>query len=300
MNDSMLSEASDPSLRPHQDKPDAGDVVSPTRTHRDTASGPDIIVTDAATLVTVTGSPRRPLRPQLATTLRLHTDSAIDSPSAPAYQPSTLRQSQSAPTAPSQGPWVASPKAERLPSFRQLSKIADAGGEDPQAPVSYPHSAYPPPPTMPSQSPIMTIQPPLPLQHTSPSATYGYLPQTASASLQRDPYYTASPPSATYTAAPYYSRRRSIAYPNPPTLPGIPTASSSGESGGHRSSFTNDSYGTAQTTPIDSTSIDAAMRPILPPIPDLQQQSSLAAAGSFICDYSGCTAAPFQTQYLLK
>ncbi|KAL8923702.1 MAG: hypothetical protein Q9208_004454 [Pyrenodesmia sp. 3 TL-2023] len=37
-------------------------------------------------------------------------------------------------------------------------------------------------------------------------------------------------------------------------------------------------------------------RPILPPLPG----SGPMATGSFKCEYSGCTAPPFQTQYLLK
>ncbi|KAK4547041.1 hypothetical protein LTR36_001262 [Oleoguttula mirabilis] len=96
----------------------------------------------------------------------------------------------------------------------------------------------------------------------------------------------------------YYTDRRASAAttaagPFPPSLPSAST--SSGESHGHTGSST-DGYSTAHTTPIDlPLAADGTPRPILPPPAGM----SILMAG-FKCDFSGCTAEPFQTQYLLS
>ena len=58
-----------------------------------------------------------------------------------------------------------------------------------------------------------------------------------------------------------------------------------------------DAYSTAHTTPIDIP--DDSPRPMPPPPPKQPQNATLIPTG-FKCDYPGCTAIPFQTQYLLK
>ncbi len=56
------------------------------------------------------------------------------------------------------------------------------------------------------------------------------------------------------------------------------------------------SFSTAPSPHSHSMEIDRT-RPILPPLPAMPNQ---IMTGSFKCDHPGCTAAPFQTQYLLK
>jgi hypothetical protein len=108
-----------------------------------------------------------------------------------------------------------------------------------------------------------------------------------------------SPPQ--YPTAAYYHNRRSSsvlteAPPSfPPSVPSLPSQSS-GES--YATSSTNpDGYSTTHTTPIDgSVPLDSLPRPLLPPLSGI---TGVAISG-FQCDYPGCTAMPFQTQYLLR
>ncbi len=106
-------------------------------------------------------------------------------------------------------------------------------------------------------------------------------------------------PTTQYPGAAYYADRRSNTSGDihPPMLrPSLPSASSSAESYATTGSSVDD-YSTAQTTPSEGP--ESTPRPILPPPPGMPQ-SALVMGPGFMCDYPGCTAAPFQTQYLLR
>ena len=263
-------------------------------------------------------------RPRLSAPLKLQTMTSSDSQVSslgqmPTYRepPASLRHAGSSGTTSSIGlrsessmdDRSASPKAERLPSFRQLSKAAAAGEEDSEpAPTTYPAPiTYPA--TIPSQSPVIPPQTyPQPPQ-ISPIRGYPYSFQPSSGSVQsdaRDPYYANSPPPGHFSASNYYAhqRRNSVPHRSAPALPvSLTSASSSGESYGQQSSGT-EGYSTAHTTPIESSlQSDISSRPTLPLLPHMHSSGSGSGSsvqGSFTCDYPGCNAAPFQTQYLLK
>lgn len=257
----------------------------------------------------------RALRPSLGAPLRLRThDATVEATDSIDGPPLTLsRNSSSSVVTSSENLGTVSPKAERLPSFRQLSRIASAGEEEPRASPTYP----PPPSTYhtsaSSHSPVAQQQhqqqhfshPP----QMSPAPVFGY-PQMSPSSVQNDPYYSNSPPSATFSSSGYYAaptpRRPSTAYPPPPaSLRTLSSTNSSGSSGlSHQSSMT-EVYSTANTTPLEtSNSNDSASRLNLPPpstsMPPPATALSGTLPGSFGCNYPGCTAPPFQTQYLLN
>ncbi|PNS21480.1 hypothetical protein CAC42_1259 [Sphaceloma murrayae] len=271
----------------------------------------------------------RPARPQLAAPLRVKTS---DSSQNHQHSIDSVACGSEAHPAPAQppalGPSSASPKAERLPSFRQLSKIADAAGEEISRPSAYPPpppSVYPAP-TAANQSPVLPHHPYPPATQLSPSQSYGYPVQTSPTSAQPDPFYPNSPPSATFSTSStiYNPRRQSFpisAGPVPPPLNSMPTGSSSGESYTQTSSTGEGQTSTSQTTPVEPGGpVDAAGRPKYPAPPANmvsnvppqlapqiapQLTASMSAPGPtsqgpWYCDYPGCTASPFPTQYLLK
>ena len=149
------------------------------------------------------------------------------------------------------------PQPERLPSFRQLSKIADAAGDDVSRPVQYPAPAQQVYPAPPITSPSPNLAHP-PYQHgtmVSPGMPYSHGPQISPTSVQTDPFYATSPPNFLPSAqGGYHARRQSYPIPShqyPPPLHSMTTGSSaSGDSySGHHSSLGDIS--TAQTTPLD-------------------------------------------------
>ncbi|GAB7344048.1 hypothetical protein MBLNU457_1966t1 [Dothideomycetes sp. NU457] len=213
----------------------------------------------------------------------------------------------------------ASPKAERLPSFHQLSRIAADGEHDPRPTQTYPPppppSNYLPPPPNSAQSPGAPPQPYLNPPQISPTPTYGYHHQSSPTAMQNEPspYYAASPTANMYSTTSHYppppppphpERRTSAPYTRPPaTL--ISTLTSSSESSnrslqstGTGTGMSHEDWGTNHTTPIEST--NSTPRQGLPEFPHLAPPPPNNVLGSFICDHPGCTAQPFQTQYLLK
>ena len=206
---------------------------------------------------------------------------------------------------------TSSPRTERLPSFRQLSKIADGGteGSDSRAMSSYP--ALPAHhPTMIPQSPAKALPYFTGSQQSSPSATYSMVNQPSPPNVRLDPpdAFVVPPSPAPYPmpdANPYAQRRRSFGSQRIPTFAPSLTSSSNETNISHQSSGA-DSYGTASTTPIENSSMDGPTRPSLPTPSgsgsslSLSLQQSPPAGGLFTCDYPGCGSAPFQTQYLLK
>ena len=139
---------------------------------------------------------------------------------------------------------------------------------------------------------------PYPLSaQTTPSSYPSYSARSPTSTIS-DPVY-GSPTQYPYPMAYYTDRRTSTIIGNVPHPPSLPSASSSADSYGAASSSA-DGYSTAHTTPLESGSaIDGTARPILPP-PLGMHQNVVTLSSGFTCDYEGCNAAPFQTQYLLR
>jgi len=264
---------------------------------------------------------RQPLRTTTSAPSRVH---AVDesnedlAKAAVASGMASLKHANSAPessTAHKLSTSSASPKAERLPSFHQLSRIAADGEYDPRPAQSYPPpppSNYHPPPPNSAQSPGAAPQPFLNAPQIPPVGAYGYHHQSSPSAMQNEPspYYAASPTANMYSSTNYYpplpppphERRSSAPYPRPPTTL-ISTLTSSSESSNRSLQSTgtgmgNEDWSTTHTTPIESA--DSTPRQSLPEFPHLAPPPPNNILGSFICDHPGCTAQPFQTQYLLK
>lgn len=195
-------------------------------------------------------------------------------------------------------------EAQSLPSFRQLTGQLAPLTELAEAATQQDHRGLPKSRqhrqshgSAASQSPIMTFLPPFPSTAQSPPASHQPHGHRSPSGNVNDGQSHGSPrPMTTY----YTSQRRTSGLDVPPVqlpaIPSLPSNSSSGESYGHHSSGT-EGYSTTQTTPFEgSMPPEGANRPILPPPPGL----SVVPIGNFQCDYPGCNASPFQTQYLLR
>lgn len=201
-----------------------------------------------------------------------------------------------------------SPRKDRLPSFSQftghLDQLAEvAAASEPQHPFTHRHTQSFGSATSPS--PVLSYHAPglqgLPSAQTSPISHYTQSvrsPTSAVAEVSHPLY--GSPRQYAVPTAYFTDRRPSAATEGvhlvcPPSLPSAGT--SSGESHSHPNSST-DGYSTNHTTPIDQPLNTAGtQRPILPPPPGMP--ASAVMMTGFKCDYNGCSAPPFQTQYLL-
>lgn len=197
-----------------------------------------------------------------------------------------------------------SPHAEKLPSFRQLTaggqlgplnSLAEAATQqqqDQRTQTYHHHSA--------SFGSNTSQSPALPYHsyqnsniHASPSSYHPY----SATSPTNDAHY-GSP--TRFNSAYFAERRTSGSTDHPTPLPPSLHSTSSGESHGNTSSGTDGGYSTSHTTPIESAQPqDSTARSILPP-PRGMPQSAVILSSGFTCDYPGCSAAPFQTQYLLR
>lgn len=190
---------------------------------------------------------------------------------------------------------ASSPQTEKLPSFRQLSELAAVATQ--QDPLVY-HQHRQSFGSASAQSPGIPYLYAQGSAHTSPSTQYVHSARSPSSAIHEHHYNSPTniPPQS------YYGDRRSsvvtdTATPFPPAS--LPSASSSGDSAGHTSSST-DGYSTAHTTPTDSASgVENNQRPILPPPHGIPPNPVMIQNG-YRCDHPGCTAVPFQTQYLLR
>jgi len=211
---------------------------------------------------------------------------------------------------------AASPRSERLPSFRQLTELADAAAQETRR-FSHGHSRSFSSTT--SQSPRLPFHYPPPSAQTSPVGHYTVNARSPTSSISDAQHVQYASPTQ-YPVGAYYTDRRtsggtdggahfsapmssasgacSDAHGQPHFPPSLQSASSSGDSHGHAGSST-DGYSTTQTTPIDPATTDGASRPILPPPPGMAQSVAILNGG-FKCDWPGCHAQPFQTQYLLR
>jgi hypothetical protein len=187
-------------------------------------------------------------------------------------------QSPGSPDAPT------SPQNQKLPGFQQINEIATKANET----ISRRYSLSAPSPMAYPGGPVRS---PHPFNHTSPSLYSDTSPRQA-----------LSPPTGN-SGTFIYSRRPSQASDYP-----VPLASASTTDSSYASASTDGYSPSTQPTPQSEThrmSVDGTGLAILPPpVPSMQPLTihTIPAHGSggFKCDYSGCTAAPFQTQYLLK
>jgi hypothetical protein len=210
---------------------------------------------------------------------------------------------------------VSPPRNDRLlPSFHQLSKIADSATEpsDPRT-IGLPTlTAYA------TQVMAQTAANPHPhfppSQQSSPSTNFMMLGHPSPTNTRSDGHemYAHSHSLAPFSVPHHGNPRRKSAQPvrPPPFIPSMTsssmgTASSTDTMSSLQSLQSQQSYqslesgghSTSHTTPMESTpsSLDGTPKSSVPRL-----QSSTSAAGGFLCDHPGCAAPPFQTQYLLK
>ncbi|KAK4508100.1 hypothetical protein PRZ48_001838 [Zasmidium cellare] len=202
-------------------------------------------------------------------------------------------------------PGTSSRKAS-LPPFRQLADLAEIASQHAQQtqqetrpPAQHSHQHSQSFSSTTSQSPMAPYHPSYTNSaQTSPVSYHGFARSPTSTEG-----FTYGSPSQNPGSAYYYpDRRTSVAndsahtYPTP--VPSLPSNPSSGETPVGNAGSSTDGYSTSHTTPIDPGTVqpEAMGRPILPPPPGM----AIIPAGGFMCDYPGCTALPFQTQYLLS
>ena len=203
------------------------------------------------------------------------------------------------PTSPTSHGIPTSPQSERLPSFRQLTQLADAATQQENRAPQYSHHHSQSFGSAAAQSPSLPYHIPSNTQ-MSPNSQYTFSAARSPTSTMGDHY--SSP--TQMAGNPYYMERRASVFHEHPIgmPPSLPSASSSGESHGPGGSST-DGYSTNHTTPIDSAVLpDGIQRniPILPPPRGMPPHSAAMLLSGFKCDYPGCEAAPFATQYLLR
>jgi hypothetical protein len=207
-----------------------------------------------------------------------------------------------------------SPQAPVLPSIKHLTDhltgLAEAAMQhDTRATPSHSHSITS---TM-APSPIQPMQPQYfppnfhhPSSHTSPSGYHsGYSARSPTSTVGGDMSHYSSPHAPTTGATYFPDRRRSTSLngkPPPflsamtPSMPSMPSTASSNENFSHPNSSTDGGYSTSHTTPIAADgSGEGLPRPLLPP----PHGMNLPPIEGYRCEYPGCNAAPFQTQYLL-
>lgn len=207
------------------------------------------------------------------------------------------------PTSPAQDGAISSPLKEPLPSFRQLTNQIGQLNELAEVAVTQPYSHHGHKQSFSSatsQSPGLPYHPhPYHVSaQTSPITYSSYTARSPTSTVGESQHY-GSPQQHYATAAYYTDRRPSVAADAAPSFPpSLPSASSSGDShGGHTSSGT-EGYPSSHTTPTDLPPLDGMAQPQLPPPHGLPQTAMMNAG--FRCDWPGCTAYPFQTQYLLR
>jgi hypothetical protein len=190
---------------------------------------------------------------------------------------------------------TASPRQEqRLPSFRHLSELAETAiTEQQETNRGFPHRQSI---SSSTHSPKSIARQPSINSALSPGTAFAPSPVSASGEpASKDIFLRSS--------------HLSLFSPRRPSQ----AAESPYSSGLHSASTTTDSYQSSdglspgsQPTPIESSahrmSIDGALtsRTLPPPTGPHIQHIPPHGAGGFKCDHPGCTAPPFQTQYLLK
>lgn len=202
------------------------------------------------------------------------------------------------PASPNRDNSVGSPN-QRLPSFRQLSEIAEQATQENEHRASFSHRPSISSTGAPALSPTLVSRVPLNGNtRRSPPTQFPPLNPLSPVNSHNSADIKLSPPSNFQLFS--SSRRPSTlsdssnatAFPPPLAL----TSSSTNESYGSRGS---DAYSPPMRPRSDShrMSIDGITHPN--PAAQIQHVPPHGSTG-FKCDYPGCNAPPFQTQYLLK
>ena len=200
-------------------------------------------------------------------------------------------QSQGSPAA-----FAKSPGPESLPSLEQTN-LKDLLNSKPPADNRYKDPGVP-------QIPISKTLNSPPLSSISRKASTSYSsPRSRLNSTFGSSFAPGHPSPATSDTSP-----RDASAMSPPGRPGslqftqiqFSAGSIQSEESTPQSAQSSGSYGSTVPSPqigVESTEMDRAGR-ILPPF--VPHQGPPLLTGSFKCDYAGCNAAAFQTQYLLK
>lgn len=211
-----------------------------------------------------------------------------------------------------------SPKAERLPSFRQLSKLAAAGeetgslvtnGNDAPSPsLSAAVPAQPgndaSKPSSPATAPIFP-DPAYDGQVTmaSPTSQASHQPLPAAAlaamanSIPHGAAYPANVPVTTVYASPYFDQRR----PSIDAYAPAPALDSQQSTSPPANLPLADPGQEHQPTDLPAPTAVMEFKPTANMLENLQPRPVAAPTpGTHVCEHPGCTAPPFQTQYLLK
>ncbi|KAH0331897.1 hypothetical protein KCU74_g4330, partial [Aureobasidium melanogenum] len=195
-----------------------------------------------------------------------------------------------------------------LPSFHQLSKIADSATEVTDTKTT----GLPALTTYGSQVIAQTVATSIPhyppQQQDSPSTNFMLLGHSSPTNIRANSHEMYAPPhSQTSFTVPNDRNQRRTPASNarpPPFIASVSTSSlgtgsSTDTMSSHHSHQSSEAgiHSSAHTTPMETTpsSLDG---PTKAPVPRLQ--TSTSAPGGFLCDHPGCTAPPFQTQYLLN
>ena len=217
----------------------------------------------------------------LSPILRMHTipDSERPTDTLPAMQTSPASSSARSPNS-----------QQNLPSLRQiqLEPLLDASRSS-RSPYQMSNGTV-------NSSPMSAIAP-RPTQYPSPQSGVNGVFHQNSPYSQHSPSNSGASPSANMcppgkpVSQAFYGNGRT-----PQSEESTPQSTVS-----HRSAS---SFSTAPSPHSQHMEADRAQPRTLPPLPtvnpNMPPHTAIMAAGNFKCDYAGCNAAPFQTQYLLK
>lgn len=195
-----------------------------------------------------------------------------------------------------------SPSQERsLPPFKHLSELAEAATNEQERVNNFHRQSFSSTGGPPSHSPTIVSRRFTNGQQWSPPSQLPSLSHVSPVSAHSD-----TPPHDTCMSGlspqgrrqSYYPRRQSHASENGRTYP--PPLHSASTTGSYAS--TDGCSPGTQPTPIEHhrVSMDDTSSRVLPPPHVSIQHVPPHGLGGFKCDFLGCNAAPFQTQYLLK
>ncbi|KAF1949157.1 hypothetical protein CC80DRAFT_280429 [Byssothecium circinans] len=205
-------------------------------------------------------------------------------PPPPGADATKLPALQTAHSPPQAGSATSPNQKQQLPSFRHISDLADTAAQEQQSQLSHRPSI-----SSIGQSPT-SVGRQLSITSLSPASAYPHSAASpgGSSDIQgRDPFFRTGQQLAFLST----TRRPSQASDAGPYSATIHSAT------------TADSYQSSESLSPGShrLSIDSALSRTLPPLVNSSvQHIPPHGAGGFKCDHPGCTAPPFQTQYLLN
>ncbi|OCL04176.1 hypothetical protein AOQ84DRAFT_124630 [Glonium stellatum] len=194
-----------------------------------------------------------------------------------------------------QNPWDApngsSNQGQKLPGFRQLSELAEAASNEQNEARTNGYHPHRQSFSSTGQSPTSVSRQFSTSSQRSPPGAYAPLnatsPISAHSDIPQDPFR--------HSTAQFFGRRQSQASESAPYQSGLPSASTAD------SYQSSDGFSPGSQVDGHRMSIDGAVNRTLPlPTGTLIQHIPPHGANGFKCEHPGCTATPFQTQYLLN